>query len=48
MNTSTSGRDARAHSGAMPKRGRYRGIRLSSPAMAEAPANARIRIVLTS
>src|SRR5262245_19498267 len=42
----TSGRDARAHSGAMPYRGRYRGTRLSSPAIALAPANQRMTIVL--
>ena len=29
----------------MPKRGRYRGIRLSIAAIADAPANQRIRIV---
>src|SRR5689334_20304174 len=47
-NTNTSGREPRAHSGAMPNLGRYLGIKLSNPAMAEAPANARIRIVLKS
>ena len=39
----TSGRCARAHSGAIPYRGRYRGMRFSSPAIAEAPANHRMR-----
>jgi len=34
----TSGRVARAHSGAMPYRGRYSGTRFNSPASAEAPA----------
>ena len=48
VKTTTSGRYAAAHSGAMPYRGRYRGTMLSSPAIAEAPANQRMRIVLTS
>jgi hypothetical protein len=46
--TSTSGRVARAQSGAMPYGGRYRGTRFRSPAMADAPANHRMPIVLRS
>ena len=45
---STSGRAARVHSGAIPYRGKYRGTMLMSPAMALAPANQRIRIVMRS
>src|SRR6185312_3107427 len=45
VKTSTSGRTARAQVGAMPYRGRYRGTRLSNPAIADAPANHRIPIV---
>ena len=48
MKIRTSGRLARAHSGAMPYRGRYLGTRLRSPAIADAPANQRIAIVLAS
>src|SRR5438445_5108221 len=48
VNTSTSGRVARDHSGAIPYRGRYLGTILSRPAIADAPANHRIRIVLRS
>src|SRR5688572_21749377 len=44
----TSGRVARVHSGAIPYRGRYRGTRFSNPAIADAPANHRMAIVLTS
>jgi hypothetical protein len=44
----TSGRFARAHSGAIPYRGRYRGTRFNRPASADAPANHRMEIVLTS
>ena len=48
VNSVTSGRVARVHSGAMPYRGRYRGTRFSRPAIADAPANHRMAIVLTS
>ena len=48
VTTSTSGRVAFVHSGAMPYRGRYRGTRLRSPAIAEAPANHRMEMVLRS
>jgi hypothetical protein len=43
--TSTSGRVARAQSGAIPYRGRYCGTRFSRPAMADAPANHSVPIV---
>src|SRR3954453_18298737 len=46
--TSTSGRGARVHSGAIPYRGKYRGTMFSNPAIAEAPANQRIEIVEAS
>ncbi len=45
VKTSTIGRTARDQDGAMPNLGRYRGTRLSSPAIAEAPANQRIAMV---
>ena len=48
VNTSVSGRVARTHSGAMPYGGRYRGTSVRSPAMADAPANQRMAIVLKS
>ncbi len=48
VNSSTSGRTARAHSGAMPYRGRYCGTRFNSPTMALAPANQRMTMVLMS
>src|SRR5687768_450127 len=48
VNRITSGLTARAHSGAMPYRGRYCGTRFNSPTMALAPANHRITMVLTS
>ena len=48
MKTSTSGLVARDHSGAIPYLGRYRGTIFKSPAIADAPANQRIRIVLMS
>jgi hypothetical protein len=44
----TSGRTARAHSGAMPYFGRYCGTRFSRPTIALAPANQRMTTVLTS
>jgi hypothetical protein len=46
--TSTSGRASATQRGAMPKRGRKRGISCSRPAIAEAPARPRISIVATS
>ena len=48
VTSSTSGRIALAQSGAMPYRGRYRGTRFSRPAIADAPANHRMVIVLMS
>ena len=48
VKTSTSGRTAAAHWGTMPYRGRKRGTRLRRPAIAEAPANHRMAIVLMS
>jgi hypothetical protein len=48
MKTSTNGREAKAHSGAIPIRGKYRGIKFRSPAIADAPAKARMRIVEAS
>jgi hypothetical protein len=48
VNRITSGRTARAHSGAMPYRGRYCGTRFNSPAMALAPANQRMTTVARS
>jgi hypothetical protein len=44
----TSGRLARAHSGAIPYRGRYFGTSVNNPAIADDPANHRITIVATS
>ena len=44
----TSGRIAAAHPGAIPYLGKYFGTRLNKPAIADAPANQRIRIVLIS
>ena len=48
VKTNTSGRVALAHSGAIPYRGKYRGTIFKSPAIAEAPANHNIKIVLMS
>src|SRR5437762_2079001 len=48
VKSATNGRFERAHSGAMPYRGRYRGTRFSSPAIADAPANHRISTVARS
>jgi hypothetical protein len=48
VNRITSGRVAFVHSGAMPYRGRYLGTRFRRPAIAEAPANHRMEMVLRS
>src|SRR5687767_9037748 len=48
VKTRTNGRVARAQSGAIPNRGKYRGTIFRSPAIADAPANQRIVIVLMS
>src|SRR5262249_353133 len=48
VKTRTRGRFARAQSGAIPYGGRYRGTRLRSPAIADAPANQRITMVARS
>src|SRR5688572_12262647 len=48
VKTTTSGRVALAHSGAMPYRGKYRGTIFNKPANAEEPANHRMEIVLRS
>ena len=48
MRINTSGRTARAQCGAIPYLGRKRGIRFSSPAIADAPANHKIAIVEAS